>query len=369
MRILELTGEPIASGGQEMFIANVLRHIDMTDLHIDWLTLYYCDNDVYRNDVERIGGHLECLNFEFIPGKFRWDYVRPLISYLKRNHYDVVHIHSGSTTVLAFSSLAAKIAGVKRVIVHSHSTGVKKGLKYYLIKICTLPFLGILPNNYCACSLEAGEWKYPFFISKNKIKVIKNGIDLELFRPNNEMRLNVRTQLGFDDNVIVIGHVGRFSLTKNHPFILRVFRKLKEIEPQTKLLLIGDGELMDDIKSEASRMGIDKDVIFTGRVPDVHNYVQAMDVFIFPSLWEGFGLVGIEAQGVGVPVVASTCVPKIMKQSDDVKFLPLDNEDLWADAIIAFSKKERGDNVAQIRANGYDIEQTAQELRNMYLYK
>ncbi len=238
---------------------------------------------------------------------------------------------------------------------------------YYMIKAFTFPFLSFLPDKYCACSKEAGEWKFPCIIPKKKINVIKNGIDLELFCPKIEMRKCKRTQLGIDKETILVGHVGRFSLQKNHPFILRIFKRLKDSGANVKLILIGDGELMDDFKSEVSKIGIINDVIFTGRVPDVHNYVQAMDVFIFPSLWEGFGLVGIEAQGVGVPVVASTNVPNVMKQSDNVSFLSLDNEDLWIDTIISFSKKERGNNVAQIRANGYDICQTAQELRNMYL--
>ena len=141
MRVLEITGEPISSGGQEMFIINVLRHINMEGLRIDLLTPYYCDNDVYRNDVEKRGGKVTCLELPFNPGGFRSNIIKPLFYYLKTNRYDVVHIHSGSITVLSISSLIAWFCGVKKIIVHSHSTGTSKNLKYLLTKFFSVPWL------------------------------------------------------------------------------------------------------------------------------------------------------------------------------------------------------------------------------------
>lgn len=367
MKILEISGEPIASGGQEMFIINVLRHINMDSLKIDLLTPYYCDNEVYLKDAEKNGGKVTILNLPFQPGSLRLNIVLPLYNYLKSNRYDAVHIHSGSITVLVFASLIAWLCSVKMIVVHSHSTGKVKDLKYHLLKIFSFPFLRFIPDEYCACSVAAGEWKFPKSVVRKKLRVINNGVDLDLFSPSPDKRAEMRKNLGILDSTLVIGNVGRFSTPKNHPFTFEVFKALKDQVKNSKLMLVGDGELMDDAKDRVKELGLEKDVIFVGRVNNVQDYVQAMDVFVFPSLWEGLGLVGVEAQGVGIPVIASTNVPLEMKLTDDVFYLPLDNVEDWVDKIIEVSSLPRKNNIDKIRKQGYDINQTAEKLRKLYL--
>lgn len=367
LKILELTGEPIASGGQEMFIVNVLRHMNMNGLQIDLLTPYYCDNGGYRRDVEALGGRVVCFNLPFAPGGLRLNFIKPLYSYLRDQEYDVIHIHSGSTTVLALAALIAKINKIPRIIVHSHSTGFVKNAKYYILKIFTYPLLKYFPDEYCACSIAAGEWKFPKSVVRKKLRVINNGVDLDLFSPNPDKRVEMRRNFGILESTLVIGNVGRFSLTKNHSFTFNVFKALKDKIQDSKLVLVGDGELMDEAKERVKELGIEKDVIFVGRVNNVQDYVQAMDVFVFPSLWEGLGLVGVEAQGVGIPVIASTTVPQEMKLTDDVFYLPLDNVEKWVVKIIEVSSLPRKNNIDKIREQGYDINQTAEELRELYL--
>ena len=153
MNILEITGEPIGTGGQEMFIINVLRHINMKDLKIDLLTPYYCENEIYREEVVNKGGQVYCIGLPFAPGGFRWNIMKPLNRFLKVNRYDVVHIHSGSTSMLMLCSLVARWNGIKKIIVHSHCTGYVKSMKYYLLKMLTYPVLRFIPSYYCACSV------------------------------------------------------------------------------------------------------------------------------------------------------------------------------------------------------------------------
>ena len=224
-----------------------------------------------------------------------------------------------------------------------------------------------IPDEYCACSVAAGEWKFPKSVVRKKLRVINNGVDLDLFSPSPDKRAEMRKNLGILDSTLVIGNVGRFSTPKNHPFTFEVFKALKDQVKNSKLMLVGDGELMDDAKDRVKELGLEKDVIFVGRVNNVQDYVQAMDVFVFPSLWEGLGLVGVEAQGVGIPVIASTNVPLEMKLTDDVFYLPLDNVEDWVDKIIEVSSLPRKNNIDKIRKQGYDINQTAEKLRKLYL--
>lgn len=366
LKILELTGEPIASGGQEMFIVNVLRHMNMNGLQIDLLTPYYCDNEGYRRDVEALGGRVVCFNLPFAPGGLRLNFIKPLYSYLRDQEYDVIHIHSGSTTVLALAALIAKINKIPRIIVHSHSTGFVKNAKYYILKIFTYPLLKYFPDEYCACSVAAGVWKFPTSVCAHQLKVIKNGIDLTLFSPNLQIRDNIRKRFSID-NDLLLGQVGRLSFQKNQEFSIKILSILKRKGIKSRLLLVGEGELLDALKTLAVTENVCDDVLFIGRVSDVHFYVQAMDLFLFPSRWEGFGLVGVEAQGVGTPVIASTAVPQEMKLTDDVTYLPLDDVDKWVDKILEVSSLPRKNNVEKIREQGYDINQTAEDIRKLYI--
>lgn len=366
MRILELTGEPIGTGGQEMFIVNVLRHIDMINLQIDWLTPYYCENEAYRKEIEARGGKVICFDLRFNPGGSRNNVVKPLNKFLKEHHYDVVHIHSGSTSVLALCALVAKWNRVKKIIVHSHSTGLAKSLKYYVLKMFTNPILIMCPTHYLACSISAGAWKFPSSV-KRKLQIVNNGIDLNLFTPDDAKRAEYRKMLGIPNNTLVIGNVGRFSYVKNQEFLIDVLQKILFKRANVKLVLVGVGETMNEIKSLVISKNLTEDVLFIGGVSNVYDYMQAMDIFAFPSRWEGLGMVGVEAQAIGMPVVASSEIPKVMKLVTDVEFLPLDDIDIWVDYLNKDTLKSRANNTDIIRQCGYDIELTAKNVRALYV--
>lgn len=365
-KVLEFTGEPIGSGGQEMFIINMLRNIDDKELIIDWATPYSCLNDLYKSEVENRGGKIFCFNLKFNPGGSRINVLIPLYKFLKKNKYDVIHAHSGSISVLIIVSLVAKVVGIKKIIVHSHSTGECKNIVYKVLKLISAPFFLFFPTDFCACSEEAGSWKFPKSIVRRRLKVLKNGVDLRHFCPNQLNRSLVRKRLNVENHMCVIGHVGRFSYVKNQEFLIRIIYELKKRRcGEYKLLLIGEGETYDNCRRLVQELSLQDDVIFHGFSSCVYDYMQAMDIFLFPSRWEGLGLVAIEAQAVGLPVIASEAVPREMKLVDDVSFLSLDRVEDW---VIEIEKKKgkRYEQVSTIKEKGYDIIDTAMQLVCMY---
>lgn len=366
IKVLECTCEPILWGGQEMFIMNLLRNVHNENLDIDVLTPYHCENKSYKQELEeKIGGKLICLEKKFNPGGFRGGIFFALKSFLKKNQYDVIHIHTGSVNAMTIAALASKLSKIKRIIVHSHCTGFMT-LSYRISKFIGDIVIKRCATDYCACSVEAAEWKFPKSVINNKLIVVNNGIDLNVFSFRNETRNDFRKKLGLQDGDLCIGHVGRFSTQKNHSFLLKVFGRLKSRKSNVKLLLVGDGELRKDIEFQIQKLNIAAEVIMVGEVSNVSDYMQAMDIFVFPSLWEGLGLVGVEAQATGLPVIASCEVPRTMDVTDTVMFLPLENMDEWVDAILSARIQKRVSNADLIRAKGYDVRQLGELIEKLY---
>ena len=365
IHVLELTGEPISTGGQEMFIINIIRHINHKGLAIDWLTPYYCDNQSYRKEIETHGGKVFCMGLPFSSNVNRTNIIIPLYRFLKKHHYDVVHIHSGSISVLSLASVVAKLNGVKKIIAHSHSAGYSWNIKHRIIKFLTFPLITWGPTDYCACSQLAGVWKYPQNVVHSKLKIIKNGIDLNVFSPNKLIRSKMRKQLNLREQTVLIGHVGRFTFQKNQEFIISIIKELKIRSFDFNMMFIGEGENLEMVKSSIVKQGLSDVVIFVSPIPNVFDYLQAMDVFILPSRWEGLPIVGIEAQASGLPVIVSDNVTKEMKLVDEVIFLSIENADVWAEVIIN-TKKCKYNNTTAIKKAGYDIYDTAETVRRMY---
>ena len=366
MKVLEVFGEPIASGGQESFVFNVLQNINRMDLQIDFFTPYSCSNPHYEAMIREYDGRLFCGGLPFEPGKKRSAIIRPLQGCLSREHYDAVHIHSIRMSILAYAAYASHRCGVKKVIVHSHYAVPEDSLKYALQKAYCGLFFRRFATQFCACSYEAGACRYPADITAKKLHVIPNGIDLNRFRFNPETRRDYRKEMNIDDSTLLIGHVGRFSKEKNHRFDLEVLSLLKKKTDSVKLLLIGEGEQEAELRREAAERGLQQNVIFQGVVTNVHDYLQAMDVFILPSLLEGLPVVGVEAQAAGLPVVTSEEVTQEMKLTDSVYYLPLNEPARWAEMILSFRGRRFPQNDRILEERGYSIRNTAALVRNLY---
>ena len=284
-----------------------------------------------------------------------------------KNHYDCIHIHSDCAYECLLYGLAARKNKINRIVFHSHSVGMVRNrfLKRLLHRL-SARFLKYIGTDFLACSVGAAKYMYPN-IASDRIVILKNGVNLELFRNDGVIGEEYRSKFGFKGNDLIIGHVGRFTDEKNHNYIIDVFSELHKKDERYKLLLLGDGDLRNLMETKVSAFGLTDCVVFTGNVSNVQDYMQAMDLFIFPSRFEGLGIVGIEAQACGLPCVFSTGVPEEAKLTENVEFVPLEDKDKWVATIEKMIKLPKSDNTEKIREAGYDINETAKQLESIYL--
>lgn len=368
MKVLEVFGEPILSGGQEAFVFEILKNINMKNLQIDCLTAYEWRNESYRQIVEGHGGAAYELGLPFQPGKCRMNIADPFRNFLQNHTYDVVHIHSGSISALAVMAFVADTAGVKKVIVHSHATGDNDNLKHKVLRFMASLSMRKHVSVYCACSKEAAVWKFMPLYAR-QAHIIKNGIDTSRFSFNPAKRNEYRKKLGITEACFVVGHVGRFSYEKNQAFLIHVFKNLTEKVTDSKLLLVGEGEDREKIEKQIQKLKLTDKVILTGNVRNVQDFLQVMDVFVFPSRFEGFGIVALEAQAAGLPVIASDCVPREAGIVNDMLFLNLKDTStsVWVNEILKFKNYKRKDGAEIIKSAGYDIKSTSETIRSLYI--
>lgn len=294
-------------------------------------------------------------------------YFLGIIKICRENKYDVVHIHGNSANV-AIELLAVTFGGVKRRIVHSHNTATLHPMTHRLLR----PLFSALCTDRLACGEDAGKWLFrdkPFI-------VLKNGIDVDRYNISESIREEYRNVLRVKKDEVLIGHVGNFIEQKNHTFLVDIFNAVHETNEKTKLLLISDGMLLPDIRKKVQELYLDDDVIFLGKTMQVEKYLQAMDIFLLPSLYEGFPLVLVEAQASGLPCFVSDTVSREVDLTDSCVFLSINNESVtdWKNEIInnASNRDKRDrkqtveDNQRKIREKGYDIAKNANELRKIY---
>ena len=292
--------------------------------------------------------------------RFIFSYMKALYMLLK-NGYDVVHIHGNSGTMLV-ETILAKVSGVKKIIVHCHNTACN----YPIINRFLTPIMKIIATDFIACSNASGKWLY-----KENFIVLNNAIDLDKFSYNNLIRKKYREELGIK-NEFVIGHVGSFNEQKNHEFLIKVFNEIYKLDSKIKLLLIGDGPLFQDIKSKVYEMNFKNSVIFLGCRDDVEKLYPVMDCFVFPSKWEGLGVVLIEAQASALPCFVSTSVPKDAKVTDLIQYLSLkESSKVWAEKIINIHsnvrEEKKDDVIEQITNSGYNIKNNSHILKEIYM--
>lgn len=323
IRIAQIMGKWLG-GGVEAVVMNYYRNIDRTKIQFDFI----CDSDstnIPYDEIKKLGGKVILIP----PYQKVFKYHKKLKQVLKEGNYKIVHSHINTLSV--FSLFAAKCAGVPVRIAHSHSTTNKKEWKKNLMKQALRPFSKKYATDYFACTEHAGRWLFgDRTFEQGKVYILNNAIDLDKYKYNQKIRKNIRKELGINDDTLVIGHIGRFVAQKNHTFLIDIFNELHKKKKNSILLLIGQGPLMDEIKEKVEMLGISDSVKFLGQRGDVDELYNVMDLFLFPSLYEGLGMVLIEAQANGLPCIASTEVPKIADISNNVQFYDLnDSIDIW----------------------------------------
>jgi glycosyltransferase involved in cell wall biosynthesis len=264
--------------------------------------------------------------------------------------------------------MAVSKAGVPCRIVHSHNAGdtssskIKKAafeaLKPQLEKNATL---------LLACSQKAAGYMFTDkTVREGKVQIIKNGIQVERFRYNPQVREQVRQELDLADR-FVVGHVGRFNKQKNHAFLLKVFEKIHEKEPASVLLLFGKGDLEPEIRALTEELGLTSCVRFMGEVADIERMYQAMDVFVMPSFHEGLPVSCVEIQAAGVPCVLSDTITEEIKIADSMRFLSLsDSTEAWAEAALDQKGNRDTDGYENVIRSGYAIRDVADGMLAIY---
>lgn len=359
IRILHMIGS-LNIGGSQMMVLNLYKSIDRSRIQFDFI-IDHPEERALAEQVELLGAKIYTMP-SFTGTNI--GSVRKAWNAFFQQHpeYRILHSH-----VRSYASVYLPIAkryGVKTII-HSHNTSNGTGLKAIIKGVLQFP-LRFQADFYFSCSKEAGEWLFGSKVTNsNRHMVLMNAINVNLFRFNIDVREKYRETLGVDDRTVYI-HVGRFHPQKNHKFLLDVFAQIRASQPLSMLLLVGDGELRHEIEQQIINLGLDEAVILLGNRNDVNCLLQAADCFLFPSLWEGLGIVAVEAQAAGLPCLCSDQVPRLVQVTEKCTFLPLEQPEKWKQAAIRFAAMTREDTYNQIVAAGYDIQSTVQWLPEFY---
>lgn len=346
-------------GGKETYIVNVYNALDKDKYHFTFIA--YDEKIAYEDYLMETGAeiiHLPPRN----EGLFR--HKREIRNLLSQKHFDVVWSHK--TTLSACELLAAaKKHGVPVRIVHSHSSANMGGKFTYVMHSINKMLIRRWANEYFACSDQAAKW----FYGNYPVQIMKNGIDLERFKFNEVIRSKIRTDLDLN-GFFVIGHVGRFGREKNHKKLLNIFNEYKKISSRSKLILVGDGEERENIERQIDALGLNDSVVLLGIVDNVNEILQAIDLIVMPSLFEGLPFALLEAQAAGLKCVVSDTVSR---ESDILGwnvFLPLDLEDIdWANEIDKINLDySRSQVLYTLQSDGWDRKTCVYQIEKILAY-
>lgn len=365
VRILQILGR-LDRGGAETMIMNLYRNIDREQVQFDFVihTTEECD---YSEEVRCLGGHIYSLPAFSV--KTALSYSRAWRGFLREHpEYKLIHSHVRSTA----SILLREAKKQNRItIVHSHNTSSGSGISAIVKNILQLP-LRYIADYLFACSVSSGHWLYGEKACEGKrFQVLNNGIDTEQFRFDDLLRQKMRTQMEVGDE-IVIGHIGRMEEQKNHKRLLEIVAVLKNV----KVWLIGSGPLETEIKQQIKDLKLEDRVCCLGVRSDVPMLMQAMDVILFPSLFEGLPVTLIEAQASGLPILMSNTITSEVVVTDLVETCSLEAENcVWKEQLEEIVSKtqtpewmkQRPEYCRKVAQAGYDIKSTTAWLQKFYL--
>lgn len=371
LRVLQKTAT-LGPGGIQRFLINIQSNMDANKVRYDYY-LNTLEPNFFTEKALDLGSRI------YGPKENKGNIIKRFFSRyclfyktIKKNKYNIVHIDE-TLLMTAVSVVVSKLAGAKVIIAHSHNDHSAEKKPWFMEKIINplaRNIISAFSTDYFACSKMAAKW---FFtekvINSGKVKIINNGIESELYTYNPESERKVREELNIG-NAFVLGHIGRFFKQKNHRFILEVFKELKKLEENSVLLLIGEGELKQDIMQYAVELGIYDSVIFYGLSNHVNKLLHAFNAFVFPSEFEGLGIVAVEAQAASVQTFcAKETIPAEVNITEYCNYISLKKSAReWADEILKKSKTYTKKNTIQkIKDANFDVQTVAKYLENFYL--
>lgn len=336
-------------GSIELLMAEISDTIE--DMSFDLLT----PNVIYDDRANAYNLGIDRKGFK------RFIYYFKFIKFLITHRYDIIHIHSGNFIYSFNISLISRLLGVKKIIVHSHSAAAQPWYMRFCKKALN-PFYRVIIDKGVAVSQEAAA---SLFTKPEKAEIIKLGIDVKRYKFNQDLRDKLQRELGIAGKE-VYGHIGRFDKNKNHEFLIKVFYEITRQQPDSVLLLVGEGPLFDDIKRQVKLLNLTDKVIFTGFKLNANDYYNCMDKFIFPSEHEGLGVSIIEALTSGLPVFINDTIPNIADISPNLTRIYSTSPTVWSRAILNKTKTNRQRAYKNTIEKGYDLKECINELHDIY---
>ena len=350
----------VSYGGLATVMLNMYRQIDKGKFLIDFASTNEKLDDSLEQELKNNGSRYFGLGDRKrdLPG-----YIKRLSTVISNGNYDVVHVNSNSATALIELAIAQK-NGVPKRIVHNHTSMCDHKI---LHKLCE-PFFKNSYTDAIACSNKAGEWIF----GQGNYRVLNNGIDVNRYRYSQENREEIRKKYKIDSSTVVLGHVGKIYKPKNHPFLIDVFSSYHRSNPDSVLLLVGDGTMRAEIESKVKELKLTDFVVFAGMQRQPEKYLSAMDCFVFPSIWEGLPLSVVEAQASGLHCLISDTIDESVVVTDEVKRLTIQQgTQVWVDALKTVQINDRAVRsaacVESICRAGFDAFTNAQELERIYM--
>lgn len=343
-------------GGLETMLMNYYRYMDHSKVQFDFLVHRDFEAD-YDKEILSMGGKIYRIS-RLVPWSrmYRGELKK---FFLEHPEYKIVHVHQDCLSSVALQ--CAKECGVPIRIVHSHTQNQDINIKYW-IKRHYMKQIPRFATEYFACGKSAGDWMF----AGHSYHILRNAIDASAYAYSPERAAYIRKKIHVESN-FVIGHIGRFDPPKNHTFLIDIFCECVKLDSDVKLLLVGEGKERVRIQEKIKSLGVEKNVILMGVRSDITDLLQAIDVFVFPSLYEGLGIAAVEAQAAGVPCILSDKVPVECKMTKNTKFLSLkDSPEVWAKHILAYKDIPRMDTYEDICKAGYDIKDNAARLQAFY---
>lgn len=368
-----IIGTPnFGSGGVTVFWENVIRYGGLNSVEKEYVVLGNVSGDYGKSALEvfytagvkviQWGLHWADISV-FMKACNYWHCIRKMSMMCRRKQYDILYVNTDSMPLQIIFLFMGCMYSIPKRVSHSHNTGRKTGAVWTAFR------KSIVRNatDLLACSRPAAESLFGKEAGR-RATVIKNGVDTKRFAFSAALREACREELGYAGTDYVIGHVGRFTEQKNHRFLIDVFYEVGKVCPEARLLLLGEGELQEEIRQRVSQYGLDDKVIFAGVKEEMERYYCAMDVFVLPSLFEGLGIVNLEAQASGLSCVVSDQVPREADVSGRMEFLPLGDALAWRDSLLKYKGlvHERRDDWQDVYDAGYDVEKTAQVLTEVF---
>lgn len=360
IRILHVV-QRMEAGGTQSLLLNIYRNIDRNKVQFDFL-VEYPEKQFYDDEINSLGGHVF---YSDVREKFNLKRFKNIFyQIVNQYNYKIIHVHA--YTIGFFVLKMAKKCGIPVRIAHAHNNSITLN-RTYLPKLLMKSIYPKYATHLFACSEEAGR----FFFKKRNFKVINNAIDAKKFIANADVRQSVREEIGVEHS-FVVGHVGRFHIQKNPLFVLDIFNEILKNKSNAKLIMVGTGDMKDKILKKIDELHLKEKVYLLGNRNDMYRIYQAMDVLIFPSLFEGLGIVAVEAQAAGIPVVCSDKLPPEANVSKLFKPVSLNEPaNIWAKIAIEASKNKLAhtNTYQSIVAHDFDIHSVAEEIQWFYLDK